>query len=256
MADGVSVFVTERELTGMRFVIMHKTDARWEDGAIPGPELMLRVGTLLGELAAAGTLAAAEGLRPSSEGVRLRFSGNTPVVVRGPFASETDVPAGFTILRAASIDEAIAWATRQAAVLGDAEVDIRPVVEPWDVGIGSPPADLTHRRYMVLRKATAATEGGVPLSPVQRTELSRLIEETTAAGVHLVSETMRPSARGRRYKNSRNGISVFDGPFIESKELIGGYIIVSLESLVDADRCAMRYLIAVETDEVDVRELE
>jgi hypothetical protein len=51
---------------------MHKTNAHWESGAIPGPELIARVGTLLGEMAQAGVLRGAEGLRASSEGVRGR----------------------------------------------------------------------------------------------------------------------------------------------------------------------------------------
>jgi PhnB protein len=67
---------------------------------------------------------------------------------------------------------------------------------------------------------------------------------------------LRPSARGRRYKNSRNGVSVFDGPFIESKELIAGYVVVSAESLEDAGRWAARYITAVEAGEVDVLELD
>ena len=67
---------------------------------------------------------------------------------------------------------------------------------------------------------------------------------------------MRPSARGRRSKNSQNGVSVLDGPFTESKELIGGYVIVSAESLDAAGRWARLYFDAVEADEVDVRELE
>ena len=50
----------------MRFIIMHKTNAHWESGAIPSPELIARVGTLLGELATAGGLLGAEGLRASS----------------------------------------------------------------------------------------------------------------------------------------------------------------------------------------------
>jgi hypothetical protein len=40
----------------MRFIIMHKTNAHWESGAIPSPELIARVGALLGELAKAGVL--------------------------------------------------------------------------------------------------------------------------------------------------------------------------------------------------------
>ena len=51
------------------------------------------------------------------------------------------------------------------------------------------------------------------------------------------------------------GISVFDGPFIESKELIGGYVVVSAESLEDAGRWARLYIDTVEGDEVDVRVL-
>jgi len=240
----------------MRFIIMHKTNAHWEAGAIPTPELIARVGALLGQLAQAGVLLAAEGLRASSEGVRLKFSAGTRSVINGPFESGNELPAAFSILRTRSLDEAIEWASRQARVLGDGEVDIRPVTEPWDIGIGSRPAEITTRRYMVLRKATATTEAGVAPSSAQRVELSRLVEDTATANVHIVTETMRSSARGRRYKNARNGVSVVDGPFTESKELIGGYVVVSADSLDAADRLALLYIDAVQADEVDVRELE
>lgn len=240
----------------MRFMIMHKTTAHWEAGAIPSSDLIARVGTLLGELKKAGVLLAAEGLRASAEGVRLTFSAGTRTVCKGPFERDQELPAGFTILRAGSLDEAVEWATRQASVLGDGEVDIRPVTEPWDIGMSSKPTEVTTRRYMVLRKATAASEAGLSPTSEQRAELSRLIEETSRANAHLVTEVMRPSRRGRRYKNSHNGISVYDGPFVESKELIGGYVVVSAESLDAADRWARRYFDAVGADEVDVRELE
>jgi hypothetical protein len=240
----------------MRFIIMHGTNAQWEAGAIPTPELIARVGGMLGQLSKGGVLLGAEGLRPSSEGVRLKFSAGTRRVINGPFESGDALPGAFSILRTSSLDEAIEWASRQAEVLGDGEFDIRPVTEPWDIGIGSRPAEIATRRYMVLRKATAATEAGVAPTTEQRVELSRLIEESTRADVHLVTEAMRPSARGRRYKNSRDGVRVIDGPFTESKELIGGYVVVSAESLDAAERLALLYIDAVEADEVDVRELE
>lgn len=239
----------------MRFIVMHKTNAHWEAGAIPTPELIARVGAMLGELTKAGALTAGEGLGPSSKGVRVRFSAGEATVTPGPFERGQELPAGFSIVRGRSIEDAIEWATLQAGALGDGEVDIRPVNEPWDIGIAPRPADAA-TRFMVLRKATAATEAGEAPSPSQREELSRLIERTTRTGVHLVTESMRPSARGRRYKNSRNGVAVSDGPFTESKELIGGYVIVSAESLDDAGRWAERYIEAVEAEEVDVRELE
>ena len=83
-----------------------------------------------------------------------------------------------------------------------------------------------------------------------------LIDETSRGGELLATETMRPSRRGRRYKNSRDGVSVYDGPFIETKELIGGYVIVSAASLDQAGHWAARYIDAVGAQEVDVREVE
>jgi hypothetical protein len=243
-------------MTGMRFLIVHKTNAALEAGAIPSRELVERVRTLLGELAKANVLLGAEGLRASSQGVRLTFSGGKRTVREGPFEGQNEPPAGFSILRVKSLDEAVEWASRQAAVLGDVEIDIRPVTEAWDIGLVSKPQRVTTRRYMALRKATAESEAGAPLSPIQRAEMARLIEETKGTGVHLATETMRPSARGRRYRNSRDGVTIVDGPFAESKELIAGYIIVSAESREDAARIAARYLAVVEADEVDLRELE
>lgn len=240
----------------MRFVIMHKTDARWESGAIPSRDLIARVGALLGELNAADALLAAEGLRASSEGVRLTFADGARTVTAGPFQGDNELPAGFTIVRARSQDEAIELATREAHILKDEEIDIRPVTEPWDIGMVPAPANLTTRRYMILRKATPATEAGTAPSSGQRAALARLIDEAVASGAHIVTETMRPSRRGRRYRNTRDGIGVYDGPFIETKELIGGYILISAASLDEAGRIAVRYLETVEAGEVDVRELE
>lgn len=239
----------------MRFIIMHKADAPSESGAHPDAELIARVGRMIGALSRARALETGEGLGPSSKGVRLRFAAGAREVLPGPFIGEHELPAGFSILRTRTLDEAVEWATAEAAVLGDVELDIRPVNEPWDIGITSRPANLDTCRYMVLRKASAATEAGVELPDSRRTSLSRLIEETTRAGVHLVRETMRPSTRGRRYLNTSNGISVFDGPFVESKELLGGYVIVTATSIDEVDRMARDYIAAVGPHEVDVLEL-
>ncbi len=237
----------------MRFIIMHQTNAHWESGAAPGPELIARVGTLIGELAKTGRLLGAEGLRASSQGVRLRFNTGARTIINGPFEADNELPAGFSILRARSMDDAIEWATREAMAWGDVEIDIRPVTEPWDIGLRPAPADAATRRYMILRKATAATEAGVEPSSQPPASGRPIDENATVRAV--VSERMRPSSRGRRYKNSSNGITMIDGPFAESKELIGGYVIVSAESLDEAGRVAAQYIKVVEADEVDVREL-
>jgi hypothetical protein len=242
-------------MNSMRFIIMHKTDAHWESGATPGPALISRVGTLIGELASAKVLLGAEGLRASSQGVRLTFFKGTRTISKGPFKGDNELPGGFTILRASCLDEAIDWASQQAKVLGDVEIDIRPVTEPWDIGMAPKPENVTTQRYMVLRKATTASEAGASLSPSQRDAMVRLVDEAKRARVHVATETIRPSARGRRYKNSPAGVSFTDGPFTESKELIGGYVIVSAGSLEDAARWAARYIDTVGASEVDLLEL-
>ena len=240
----------------MRFIIIHDTNGHWESGAIPDGCLIDRVGSLLGDMSAAGVLLAAEGLGPSSQGVRLRFADGHRTVMPGPFAGETELPAGFTIVRTGSLDEAIEWATREARILGRAETDIRPVHEPWDVGMAPAPAEIVTRRYMVLHKATPATEAAGGLDPELKNQLSRLIEAGVRGGQHLTTESMRPSRAGRRYTNSSNGRTYYDGPFLETKELLGGYVIVAAPSLEDACAWVPRYMDAVGAESVSVRELE
>jgi hypothetical protein len=235
----------------MRFIIMHRTNAHWEGGAVPDASLVARVSALLRELADAGALAAAEGLRPSSQGVRVRVKDGTKTVLKGPFERGNELPGGFSIVRAPTIDDAVEWATaRVPTTEAGAELDIRPVTEPWDIGAAPPPSEVTTRRYMVLRKATRASEAGE--TPAVG---SPMPEPAAPRAEHIVTETMRPSTRGRRYKNTTDGIVVFDGPFAESKELIGGYVIVSAASLDAVDGWARRYVGAVGAEEVDVREL-
>jgi hypothetical protein len=239
-----------------RFIIMHGTNGHWESGARPTPELIERVGALLAAVDTEGALLGAEGLRPSSQGVRLRISANASTITKGPFTPQQELAAGFSIVRGKSIDDPIAFARKEAEVLGDAEIDVRPITEPWDLGLADAPTDAGTRRYMVLRKATPATEAGEVPTPAQRAGLARLIAETARDGRHILTETMRPSRRGRRYKNSRDGVVFYDGPFLETKELLGGYVVVSSASVDEASRWAERYIRVVGAATVDLRELE
>jgi hypothetical protein len=238
----------------MRYIIMHRTITRWEAGAIPDPELIADVGALIGDLKRAGILRAGEGLRASSLGARVTVSGGAAQIVPGPLTGGNELPAAFDIIRAATLADAVAWACELGKVLGGVELDVRPVTEPWDIGLGSKPDDVETQRFMVLRKATAATEAGTPLAPETRDALARLRQRTPAG--HITAESMRPSARGRRCKNTSAGVAFTDGPFAESKELIAGYVIIDVPSLDEAARWCARYVTVVGTDEADVRELE
>ena len=238
----------------MRFIIMHKTSAEWEAGCVPDRQLISDVGALIGELARAGVLRAGEGLRASSLGARLTVRGGAADVAPGPFAGQNELPAGFEIIRAATLEGAVAWARELGKVLGDAQLDVRPVTEPWDIGLQTKPDDVRSLRFMVLRKATAATEAGATLAPAERAALSELRRRAPAG--HLTAETIKPSKRGRRCKNSSDGVVFTDGPFTESKELLAGYVIVDVPALDEASRWCARYLAVVRSDEADVLELE
>lgn len=237
----------------MRFMIMHRSNAHWESGAPPTPELIARVGRLIGDLAQSDRLLAAEGLRASSQGVRLQFSNGQRTIIDGPFTESKELIAGFAIVRTASLQEAVYWATRFAQVFAsDLEVDIRPVTEPWDIGIVEKPAGLTTRRYMAAHKHRQA-DGCQPLTPAQAAEMKALIEEMKRAGALLSSEGLLASAQGARLRSGSGGPVVMDGPFTESKELLGGFVIVRAESLGEAVDWARRYYTDVGADEVDVR---
>jgi hypothetical protein len=234
----------------MRFIIVHKTNPSWEAGVKPSPELIQRVGVLIGELAASGALETGDGLRATSTGARLRFAGGERTIRRGPFAGEHEATAAFTIIRAADLDAAIEWASALATEVGDVELDVRPVTEAWDIGLGEKPPEVTTTRFMVQRKADAATETAAPPVPRLAAEAAR------KGGGDVKTVTMQPTRRGRRYKRAAaGGISYTDGPFTESKELIAGFVIVDVPSLADAGRLAERYLACVDTHEVDVLEL-
>lgn len=236
----------------MRFMIMHKTEPRWEAGAIPDAELIERVGRMIGEMASAKVLRAGEGLRASSQGLRLRFAGGKRTATPGPFGGSNELPASFAILRLGSIEEAAEWAARLARAVGDTEIDIRPVTESWDLGMAPKPEGLTTRRFMLMRKADRNSEAGVPPTPGEASAVRKLIEEMTAAGVLLSFETLQPSSRGARLKASGSKRTITDGPFAEAKELIAGFVIVEVAGKNEALEWAERYVAAVGAAEVDV----
>src|SRR5690349_6398675 len=96
----------------MRFMIIRKADADTEAGALPTRELISEMGKYHEEMVRAGILLAGEGLRPSSQGARVKFTGGSPSVTDGPFAETKELIAGFSIIDVASRAEAIEWVKR------------------------------------------------------------------------------------------------------------------------------------------------
>jgi hypothetical protein len=119
----------------MRFMVIVKaTPESDKEGALPDPELLLEMGKYNEELGKAGVLLAAEGLRSTSKGARVKFSGKSCTVVDGPFTEAKELIAGFSILQVKSLEEAIEWVKRAPNCCpdGEGEVEVRQVFEMED----------------------------------------------------------------------------------------------------------------------------
>lgn len=89
-------------------------------------------------------------------------------------------------------------------------------------------------RVMVIVKANKDSEAGVMPTEAQISEMMSFNEELVKAGVLLAADGLYPSLQGARVKFSGDKRSVIDGPFAETKELIGGYWIWQVKSLEEA----------------------
>ena len=118
----------------MKFMVIRKADNNTEAGALPSTELLAAMMKYHQELANAGVLLDGMGLRPSSQGTRVTFSGGKPTVVDGPFAETKELIAGFTLIQVKSRAEAIAWVSRWPVEDGDVQLEIRQVFEAEDFG--------------------------------------------------------------------------------------------------------------------------
>ena len=116
----------------MRFLSMIRTDE--STGQVPSEQLMADMGRLIEELTRSGQLVSTAGLRPTSEGARVRLRrGGKLSVVDGPFTETKEVIGGYAILEAQSKEEAVELTRRFLKVHGndwDLECEVRPLDGP------------------------------------------------------------------------------------------------------------------------------
>lgn len=125
----------------MRFIAILKATKNSEAGVPPTPDQIKRMESFHEELVKAGVLLDASGLYPSSMGARVRSSGNKQTVTDGPFTETKELIAGFWIIEAKSMEEAIEWVKRIPNVWPeDTEIEVRQVAEAEDMGEAMTPA--------------------------------------------------------------------------------------------------------------------
>ena len=119
----------------MKVMVIVKASADSEAGVMPSQQLLTEMGNFNEELVKAGVMLAGEGLHPSSNGARVRFSGSKRTVIDGPFSETKELVAGFWILQVKSKEEVIEWVKRCPNPMpGESEIEIRQIFEAEDFG--------------------------------------------------------------------------------------------------------------------------
>jgi hypothetical protein len=110
----------------MRVKVFVKASKDTEAGVMPTRQMWEEMDQFNEELVKAGIMLVGEGLKPSSTGVRVRFSGKDRIVSDGPFSETKELVAGYSIWQVKSMEEAVAWVKR-CPMTDDSEVEIRPI---------------------------------------------------------------------------------------------------------------------------------
>jgi hypothetical protein len=236
----------------MRFMVMHKMTEEMEKGLPPEPAVIEGVGKLVQEGMKDKIFVSGEGLKPSSERVHIAYENGKRTITDGPFTETKELVAGFALMRVRSKEEAISWCDRFAALLGNVELFLGPVVEPWDLGMVPKPKN-PPLRFLSMHRIDESVEA--PPSPELMAKMGALIDEMTKAGVLQATGGLASTKKGARIRYQGGKHTVIDGPFTESKELVAGYAIVELPSKAAAIEWALRFGEVVKVNEIDVRQM-
>jgi hypothetical protein len=243
----------------MRFLLMIKATPRFEAGVWPDDKTLAEMATWNGALVKAGAHLGCERLQPSSHGTRVRYADGQVTITDGPFAETKELIAGYAMIEAKSLAEAVDWTKR--IPLKDGEVDVRPLFDLSDFPVdpaeqpdgwrdkeeqmrSAPPPARTPgtQRYLGLLKADPDTEAGKLPDEKMLAAMSAFLEEGTKAGIFLAGEGLKPSSKSARVRYDGDKRTVIDGPFAETKELVAGYALLQFASKAEAIEWTKRFV--------------
>lgn len=130
----------------MKVMVMVKATPSSEAGELPSRELLAAMESFNEELVAAGIMESGDGLRPTSEGYRVRFSGSERTVTKGPFVETNELLAGYWIWNVSSMEEALAWVKKcPNPMQEDSDIEVRTFYEIDDFAELDPTGELRER---------------------------------------------------------------------------------------------------------------
>jgi len=198
------------------------------------------------ELGQQGRMRSGAPLQPESEGARVRIERGVAQVVDGPFAESKEVVAGYFMLDAASFAEALELAKRcPAARVGPLELR-----EAMADRVSEPPAGGT--RYLLLFLEGPGADGDPDGSRYD--QMMRWTDALKRERKYVECASLPKSHPGARIELRAGKTAVTDGPFVESKEIVGGYALVDATGRDDAIAIAKRCPHAA-WGQVEVREV-
>jgi len=242
----------------MRFMMLVKATKEFEAGVWPDEKLLSEMANWTEEMVKAGARLESGRLQPSSQGARVRYANGKFTVIDGPFAETKELVAGFCLIQAKSLDEAIEWTKR--VPFQEGEIELRPLYELFDFPVdaaekpdgwrekeeqvrtappGRKPGTI---RYLGIVKGDKDTEAGVLPDEKSLATMGAFMEEGVKAGVFLSGEGLQPSSKGARIQYSGSKRMVTDGPFAETKELVAGYAILQFTSKAEAIEWTNRFV--------------
>ena len=119
----------------MRVMVLVKATVDSEAGAMPSTELIEAMFSFNQELVDAGIMQGGDGLKPSSEGKRVVFDGDSRTVIDGPFPHTSELVAGYWLWEVRDMEEALEWVKRCPNPMpGLSEMELRPLYEISDFG--------------------------------------------------------------------------------------------------------------------------
>ena len=239
----------------MRYMIMHKNDANTEAGNPPSMEIIEKMGAFIGGYAQTGKLIDGAGLQGSKTRTRLVFRQGASTVKRGPYAGEQEFPHAMLLLEVPTLEDGLVWAKRYGEILVDGELELGKVTEPWDLGV-MPMPENAPMHFLLIDKADKTTEARAR-SAQKVDSLSKLKSEMTSAGVLQREYTLAPGSTAKRLTFTNSRMTVSDGPFAESKELVGGFAVMEFADTDEVIAMCQPYAEILGGNlEIDIRQVD